>query len=386
MAPVEYTVFQNLEHEKAITDLTLLENSVKELRGKSKLFDYLFTRTKEIYSKIPLRKNGEQPFVHPLNIIRFLEEAGVEDEATLCMGLIHDLIEEEVDLYKDKEDIKNYKSGMIQLDEYEESLVQKFREELYGASEAWDISKDLINDVLEGVKLLTRHKQDFYYKTIMDMFAHVDENIKEKAIRVKLADRTHNILCIQCFSEEERNNQCFKNLFILNKTKIYLKKKYGDDFFVMKKRNQTERLFTMCAKATYDAYLRTAHISGGKGLNEIRTMLQMAFKKFALEYAGVWEITTLDESNKHPMRLYQGIIRKYDYRLHRKWKRFEEMKQKQIDFCAKFFKEFNFSDEQIQAIIDYKDAYSLKEIVAYLLYLPEYTIKGFDTVSSVNEN
>ena len=41
------------------------------------------------------------------------------------------------------------------------------------------------------------------------------------------------------------------------------------------------------------------------------------------------------------------------------------------------FADFNFNEEQIKALVDYKDAYALKEVVAYLLYLPEYVVHRF---------
>jgi hypothetical protein len=49
----------------------------------------------------------------------------------------------------------------------------------------------------------------------------------------------------------------------------------------------------------------------------------------------------------------------------------------EYDYCKKFFPDYNFTEEQIRAIIDYKDSYSLKEVIAYLLYLPDYIVKGF---------
>jgi len=208
------------------------------------------------------------------------------------------------------------------------------------------------------------------------MFQHQDEKIKEIAIQVKLADRTHNILSIECFGEEKRNYQCFKNLFILNNTKKYL---LEDPARISYSRDipPTQLLFKRCAKATYDAYQRLCYLTMKKGIGDTKSMLQLAFKKFALEKEGVWEVTKADPEETHLMRLFHGIVRKYDARLHHEWDKFEAMKEAEYDYCRKFFADFNFTEEQIKALVDYKDAYSLKEVVAYLLYLPDYVIHRF---------
>ena len=64
-----------------------------------------------------------------------------------------------------------------------------------------------------------------------------------------------------------------------------------------------------------------------KGIGETKSMIQLAFKKFALEKAGMWEVTTVDEQETHLMRLFQGVVRKYDARLHHEWERFEALKK-----------------------------------------------------------
>ena len=106
-------------------------------------------------------------------------------------------------------------------------------------------------------------------------------------------------------------------------------------------------------------------------------MMQLAFKKFALEKAGMWEVTKVDAKETHLMRLFQGVVRKYDARLHHEWEIFEALKAAEYDYCRKFFADFNFTEEQIKALVDYKDSYSLKEVVSYLLYLPDYVVHRF---------
>jgi len=113
-----------------------------------------------------------------------------------------------------------------------------------------------------------------------------------------------------------------------------------------------------------------------KRIGETKTILQLAFKKFALEKSGAKMVTGFNKE-AHPMRLFGGIIRKYDYRLHHQWKLFDKVKESEIRYCKKFFADFKFTPSQIQAILDYKDAYALKEAIAFLLYVPKYVISGF---------
>lgn len=77
------------------------------------------------------------------------------------------------------------------------------------------------------------------------------------------------------------------------------------------------------------------------------------------------------------MRLFRGIVAKFSARLHQEWEKFEQLKKEEMSYCEKFFADFNFSKKQLQAIIDYKDAYALKEVIAHLLYNPEFIISGF---------
>ena len=106
-------------------------------------------------------------------------------------------------------------------------------------------------------------------------------------------------------------------------------------------------------------------------------MLKLAFKKYALEQGGLWAVTKVNDEEVHLMRLFQGVVRKWDARLHHEWENFENAKKREYEFIEKFFVKLNFTQDQIKAIADYKDAYSLKEVVAYLLYQPEYVVYKF---------
>ncbi|MEK6901282.1 MAG: hypothetical protein AABX37_02995, partial [Nanoarchaeota archaeon] len=239
------------------------------------------------------------------------------------------------------------------------------------------INPSVVQEIIAVTQLLTKHKRHFYYAYLSKIFTCKEENIKEQAIQIKLADRTHNILSIECFNEEDRLYQCFKNFFILNNSKKFLLDKYGSDVFVKEEINATERLFNKCAKATYDAFLTICHLTEKKGIGDVRSMIQLAFKKFAYEKAGLGSVTNVDWKERHPLWLFQGIIRKYDARLHRELKPFQQQKEKEMKYCAVFFADYHFTKEQLQAVLDYKDAYALKEATARILYLPNYYITRF---------
>ena len=365
----EYKAYHYLKHWQKENDFERLKKITKE--DKTPSFMHLFKKTEQLYSKLPNRKDGQERFIHPLNVVLALQGANINDEITLCVGLLHDYVEEIVDFYKEENNFKMDQEGVKKLDGYEVHVFKELEKELLE-----NMKEEKVKMIINSLKLLTRHKRDFYYKSISNIFQSDDERVKKIAIQVKLADRIHNILSIDCFNEQERIYQCFKNLFILNNSKKYLLED-SERISATKDMPSTQLLSKRCSKATYDAFLTLCHFCLGKGLREVNSMIQLAFKKFALEKAGVWEVTKVDEKETHLMRLFQGVVRKYDARLHHEWEKFEQMKESEYDYCKNFFTDYNFTDEQIKAIIDYKDAYALKEVVAYLLYLPDYVVSKF---------
>ena len=373
----ELISFEQLEIWKATTNIHPATTYLNVHDPIFPLFANLYDKTKATYALLPKRKNGENPFVHPLNIVTFLGKAGITDGITLCCGLIHDYIEETVDMYKDKEKIEENHAGIKNLDKFEQQVTKELLQDLEQFCKTHKIPSATAKAIIETTKLLTRHKRDFYYKSISTIFQCKDEQIKERAIQIKLADRTHNILCIEGFSEEARLFQCFKNLFILNNTKKYLREKNQEKIFTSSSLAPTEKLFKKCAKATYCAFLTIGHFVRNKGIAQITPMLQLAFKKYALEQGGLWAVTKVNDEEVHLMRLFQGVVRKWDARLHHEWENFENAKKREYEFIEKFFVKLNFTQDQIKAIADYKDAYSLKEVVAYLLYQPEYIVYKF---------
>ncbi len=363
----ETSMFSILEHWKPLREILPAKDFLEEDDKYFPLFNFLYGLTEEEYQKLPARKNGEDTFLHPQNVVFNLKKAELKGGLILSIGLIHDLIEEKVDLFASKNKV-NHK----QLEDYGKKICLELRKKLRDFC-----SEDEIDIISKTIHLLTRQKKDFYYRSIANIFQHEDEKIKEMAIQVKLADRIHNILSIENFSEQERIYQCFKNIFILNNTKNFLLEKYGKKVFTYHLFSPTEKLFNKCCKATYDAFLTICHLVGNKGIQEVRSLIQMAFKKYVFEEFGLLEVGPVNEQQMHPFRLFQGVVLKYDKRLLLQWNEFNKMIEKEEKYCHKFFSKLNFTDEQISAIVDYKDAYALKEVVARLLYNHDYVLSGF---------
>ncbi len=373
----EHQTFKVLQHWQPVAKIVPAEDMMNPLAPLFPLFSQAYTLTQKLYTQLPKRKNGEESFIHPCNVVMFLRKAKTTDEAVLCAGMLHDLVEEQVDLYRLKKKLSRSEADLKELDRYEEELFLALEKELTTISKKHKIPLEAIPKIIKILRLLTRHKRHYYYKSISGIFDGSNQEIKEAAICVKLADRIHNILCIEGFNEQERLYQCFKNLFILNNTKKYLIDTYGKEEYINMKFFPVEKLFNKCCKATYDAFIRICYLSDHKGLGEIKTLLQMAFKKYALATNGLWEVTALDKKEVHLTRLYQGVVRKYDARLLHQADKFKAITDDEKEYCRKFFADFKFNEEQIMAILDYKDAFALKEVIASLLYNTEYIVGGF---------
>ena len=213
MADAAYEYFEVLKGWNKVSSIRELEKVMRPIQKSSTLFNYLFKKVKLQCAGLKLRKDGEFAFIHPLNVVLNLLKARINDELILCGGIMHDFIEEEVDKYRDKHKIdQKSKKGIKILAQYEKIMFKNLEVELYKFASSNNINKKKINDLIEILKLLTRCKRDFYYESISNIFKYKGRDIKEKAIQIKLADRMHNILCIDCFNEEERIYQCYKKL------------------------------------------------------------------------------------------------------------------------------------------------------------------------------
>lgn len=369
----EYRCYQYLKHWQATMKVIPAKDLVDSKDSLYPLFCYLYYKTRDVYAQLPLRKNGDPPFLHPINVVLALKMAGVKNTRTFCVALIHDFVEELVDFYNKQLKIQKTKKLM----EYERKVFIQLENELICFCKDHKIGKEVVLEIIETTKLLTRHNRDYYFRSISQIYNYPLDHIKEMAIQVKLADRMHDALTMECHHNQRRIYSCFKTLFILNNTKKHILEKYGGHMFNGKKLNPTEVLFKRCAKAVYEAFLTICHRCQSVGMATVKPMIQLAFKKYALEMEAVWKVTDRNRKGFHLVNLFHGVVRKYDRRLHHVWKDFEKRKKEEQDYCQRFFTDFNFNQEQIQAILDYKDAFALKEVVAYLLYLPDYVISQF---------
>jgi hypothetical protein len=376
---LEYKRFNLLRLQEAEDKVLPFSKLFKNKGLYRPLLLWAYNTTKDIYSYLPLRKNGQDPFLHPTNIVIYLQRARISDPLTLTAAMLHDYVEEKVDKFVEELNIKKDKEGMHMIAEYELSVFEELEGELEEIAFKNNLPISEMYDIIEIIKLLTRHKQHFYYSSMGGIFSYVNKDIKRRAIQVKLADRIHNILSIECFNEEDRIYQCFKNLFILNNVKMYLLKAYGPKIFTTQKFVPCERLFNWCGKATYDAFLTICQMCSKRGIKEVKPLLHFALKKYLFEKEGLFQATDVDPKETHPIRLFQGIVKKYDQRLHREMVKFEKSKEAEKRYCGRFFRDYNFNKEQLQALIDYKDAYALREYIAQLIYLPSFYTTNFLT-------
>ncbi len=377
----EQEAYQVLRHWEPLHVILPPTTLISQKSKLYPLFEHFYYRMRGLYQQLPRRKNGEDPFLHPLNVAYYLSQSSVKEDriddlAILC-GLIHDFVEEQVDMYKKEHQVPDNPEGRRQLNLLEDDLFVVLQAEIDSVCASGTIPPGTGKSIVDTLKLLTRHKRHTYYQYISAIFQTKNRELKERALRVKLADRIHNVLCLDCFNERERIYQCFKNLFLLNNTKKFLLDHYGQKMFSGEVNNVTEKLFNKCIKATYDAFLTICHESYARKTYMVDSLLQLAFKKFELLHNGLRVVTELDESEPHLLRLYLGVVRKYDTRMHHEEASFKDRMQRELDYVRKFFRDYHFTEEQLQVILDYKDAYALKEVLAHLLYQPNYFVSLF---------
>ena len=226
----EYKTYKDLEHWKPIDEIILVNDLTNKKDEFAPLFEYVYKKTKEAYHYFPDRRDGQDSFTHPLNLVWDLKKAKVTDYVVLCAGLLHDYIEEMVDLYQRENNITKNQKGIGILDEYELVIIKELVDDLKKFCRKRVLCEEIIDEVMSLLRLLTRHKRHFYYRSISEIFNYKDKEVKEKAIQIKLADRIHNIQSLDSFDTQGKVYQAFKNLFILNNTKRFLQEKYGDKF------------------------------------------------------------------------------------------------------------------------------------------------------------
>lgn len=346
----------------------------------------MYETAASLYAGLPRRRNGQAAFAHPTNVALFLVRARTQAHV-VAAGLLHDVIEDRLDSEKEAAALSPEDAERL-----ERAIRGQFGEAVVRAASRTDFPREIAERVVEVVWTLTRHKADLYYKSISGIFTHPDQAIRLAAAFVKLADRMHNIQTIENYREEEQIYQCFKNLFILNNAK-QMREEMRARGMDPRMAQSLEKLFKKCGKATFQALLRIDRRFGtGASLRSdgsepaqpatsmfsILTILALALRKFMLEIQGLWSVT---EGRLEPgapvFHLYHGIVKKYDHKLHHENRAFERQVEHEMAYCRATFADLGLSDDDLHRAIQYKDAMALAEVVASLLYLDRYVIRGF---------
>ena len=100
MALTEIEMFKEIGHWKPKHKILQPEDLVPRHDPHYKLFEFVYNLIKKECKKNPWRKNNEPSLLHPLNVVVNLRRAMVTDPITLCIGLLHDLVEDQVDFHQ----------------------------------------------------------------------------------------------------------------------------------------------------------------------------------------------------------------------------------------------------------------------------------------------
>lgn len=377
-------VYEEVSVWEPLKDISL-EKILKYTPAENEVLSSLY-QLQEMQN-FPRRRNGDEYLTHPINVAHFLQKAKA-DYLTVTSGLLHDFVEDSVSNYEKSSETGELRT-IEQLDLYEGEVISNLHREVDNFLVKCDFANKGTNTIMEVVTHLTRHKRHRYYRSIAEIFHGRNDEVKKRAVQVKLADRMHNILTLGNFFEEDKIYQCFKNVFILNNAKRYLhhQKEISDkDVLYTSEENTTQKLFHKCCKATYSACLSVYNFSLNQGIREIEGYLQLFFEKYNQQIGGLWGVNEWNDEREHPSKLYNGIIRKYDAQLHGEKKEFQRKENLEIEFCQDFFFKHHFNSRQTKAIIHAKDAHALKAIIGLLLYDKNYTLKKFECSQLCNRD
>jgi len=327
---------------------------------------------------LPDRKDGSPALIHQVSVVSYLQRAQA-DFTTVVSGMLHDYIEEEVDLHLKKEGLDEEKDAS-QLDQYELQVGRELESQLSQVSSVQGLPDTLAKEVLETISKVTRHKRHRYYRSIAEIFNCQEPNLQRRAVSVKLADRIHNVSSLRTLLPDRQIFECYKNLFILNNAKRYIIRNGGlseVDLLESTPENTAEKLFRKCGKATFAACLDLYDWTMGQRIRQIEPELQLFFEKYATQMHGLERVSEWTEDKAHPSKLFDGIIRKYDARLHHEYDEFKRRQQLEKDFVTEFFASYHLNQLQIEALVLAKDAYSMQRVMGQLLYDRNYTLKNF---------
>lgn len=358
----------------AIPEPVPVERIVDGLEGPDQAFVLsAYALAAEFYSEMPPRKNGESAFSHPTNAAYYLRLASAQP-AIIAAGLLHDVLEEKVDLVKERSGLTDPK----ELDRLQSRVRADFASDVIRRSVRTGFPRDVAERVVEIVWTLTRHKSDLYYRSISGIFVHTDVDVRLGGALVKLADRMHNIQTIENYRDNDKLYQVFKNIFILNNAK-QLRNEVRTRRLDARMIGSLEKMFKKCGKAAYRSLLRMERdIRPGDPVFELSTYFSLALQKYVLEIDGLWKVTRSVLRPDSPVHdLFDGIVQKYDHRLHYEDDRFREDFERELEYCRTTFAPLHLSDQDLMRGIACKDALALREVIASLIYRDDYVMRGF---------
>ena len=177
---LEHQAYDYLQLWEPITTVLAPEELMNPHDPLFPLFSCLYGKAQHLYTHVSRRKNGQNPFLHPVNLVVALLRAKVEDGITLCTGLIHDIIEEKVDLYLQKHSFREDKMRLAE--HYEVDAFHALEKELIHCCQEHSLPFSHVTKIITLLKLLTRHKRHFYYKSMSGIFDAPDNELKEAAM------------------------------------------------------------------------------------------------------------------------------------------------------------------------------------------------------------
>lgn len=366
--------FEDIEIWQPTKELLTLDFLLSQgyLESEKEALEILYDYTQSIYAGL-VRKNNEPAVFHALWTAYFVAKAG-GDFSTVLAALLHDVIEEQVD----RQIIENQLSDPKAIKNLEQQIYSELKDFLQSHLKGL-LSHRQITEVLKLVWLLTRLKKENYYESLRGIFCHSDTALKIKATVIKLADRLHNIWCLDCFSDLSYIlYQIYKNLFVLNNAKELLMELAGQsaDLELLK---LLAKLITKCGKGSYfavDLFLGDRKRTSGNV--ELYIYLSLALRKYILRENGMWQATEQQLFySSHPSALFDGVLLKYHRKLQRQLDYFAEANNKERDYIRQYFQKLNLCEEELDNNVYLKDAMSLREIFASLMYLENYVITGF---------
>ena len=202
------------------------------------------------------KRSSDEPYItHPENTTIILIDLGVEDENTLGGGLLHDVIEDNSDIFPDK---TPEGASYEEWKDYARNQMQKLKFSRETANIVISLTKPKIGDF--GIESEEERRQKY---------AEILMGASPEALVVKMADRLHNLRTLSSLPLEK------KRKVITETQHVYLK------------------IFGRVEEEDFDTYFGTYSEVGKKLLARIRDEVQK-FSEYLLEPESIGESEKFD--------------------------------------------------------------------------------------------